>query len=167
MQIEQAELELETDEVIQKEALAIAQWVAPVTVDPNVTARAGSGAPVAPCPTLMSQNVREELAREQTHLGARAGFFTAAVLVKYGIVILKRLIERFARRRDHGIYATIVEEVLRELYVDSLGALAWTLMKNDTHDAFGADAQVFGGTAFVAQDSGVSEERREEEGRQT
>jgi hypothetical protein len=85
MQIEQAELELETDEVIQKEALAIAEWVAPEAADPNVTARAGSGAPVALRPTLMSQNVREELAREQLQPGAKAGFFTAVVLVKHGI----------------------------------------------------------------------------------
>jgi hypothetical protein len=35
--------------------------------------------------------------------------------------------------------------------LDSIGALAWVLMKNDTRDAFGADAQIFGGTAFLAE----------------
>ena len=151
MQIDQVETELETDEVLQIESSAIAEWVAPVSTDPNVIARAGSGVPVAPRPTLMSQKVRDELAKEQSKPGARAGLFTAAVLVKHAIVILKRVIERFAHRRDHGLYTTIVEEVLRELYFDSLGALAWVLMKNDTRDAFGSDVQVFGGTAFLAE----------------
>ncbi|MEN3370744.1 MAG: hypothetical protein V7609_2887 [Verrucomicrobiota bacterium] len=150
-QVEQAELELETDAVLLEESRAIAEWTAPTVADASTTARAGTGAATAPRPTLMSTSVRNELAQEQAKTGARAGLFTVVALAKHGIMILKRVIERFAGRRDHGLYVTIVEEVLRELYLDSIGALAWTLMKNDTRDAFGADAQLFGGTAFLAE----------------
>jgi len=147
-QIEQAELELETDEIIQKESIAIAEWVAPAVEHPDLADRAGSYR-VEPRPTLMSQNVRDELAQAETARGARG--VSMFLLVKHGLIILKRVIERFARARDHGIYATVVEEILRELYLDSVGTSVWTLMKNDTHQAFGEDAEVFGGTAFGAE----------------
>ncbi len=151
MQVDQAQVELETDEVLQRETRAIAEWTAPSVADPSMTARAGTGPATAPRPTLMSPGVQKELAQEQSKPGARAGFFTAVALAKHGIMILKRVIERFAGRRGHTLYVTIVEEVLRELYVDSIGALAWTLMKNDTRAAFGTDAQLFGGTAFLGE----------------
>ena len=35
-------------------------------------------------------------------------------LVRAGKVLV-RVIDRFVRKRDHGLYTTVVEEVLREL----------------------------------------------------
>lgn len=63
-----------------------------------------------------------------------------------------RVIRRYSKGRDHGLYTTVVEEVLRDLYVGKLGAeLFWNQMKRDTLDAFGDDDQVYGGTAFLSQ----------------
>jgi len=151
LQAEQAEIELQTDEVLQTESRAIAETAGLPAPDGHGTTRGAMGAPLAPRPTLMSPKVQEELAQEQSKPGAKSGFFAAITLAKHGVVILSRVIRRYSGRRDHGLYTTIVEEILRELYLDSIGALAWVLMKNDTRDAFGADAQIFGGTAFLAE----------------
>jgi hypothetical protein len=97
----------------------------------------------------MSAAVLQELAAEQPAVGARPGIITFVTLAVRGVRALRRVIHRFSGGRDHGLYTTTVEELLRELYFDSLGALAWTLMKNDTLDAFGPDPTVHGGTAFV------------------
>jgi hypothetical protein len=151
MQVEQAQIELETDEVLQEESRAISKSAAPDAVDSDGTARAGIGRAVEPRATLMSAHVQKELAGEGVVDGERVGLLTAVTLAKHGIVILSRVIKRYAGKRDHGLYTTVVEEILRELYLDSIGALAWVLMKNDTRDAFGADAQIFGGTAFLKE----------------
>ncbi len=147
-QIEQAEAELETDEILQEESQAIVATVVPPAVASATRARAG-GAPVTPKPSLMSKNVKQELAAEVTGPDARAGILTFLTLAKHGIVILKNVIVRFAKGRAHGIYTTIVEEVLRDLYLDSVGAIAWETMKGDTVGAFKEDPQVYGGTAFL------------------
>jgi hypothetical protein len=149
-QIDQATVELETDEIIQAESRALAVSVAPPAMGADVRARSASGGAVTPRRTLMSKSVLDELAQEQHAPGARiGGLMTFTTLVIRGVIVLKRLIGRFAERRDHGLYTTIVEEILRELYIDSIGALAWAMMKKDTLDAFGTDPQVYGGTAFL------------------
>ncbi len=73
---------------------------------------------------------------------------TALVAVRVG----RRVISRFIKQRDHGWYTTIVEELLRELYVDSIGStFFWKQMKKDTADAFGGDPLQQGGSAFLDQ----------------
>ncbi len=73
---------------------------------------------------------------------------TALVAARVG----RRVISRFINQRDHGWYTTIVEELLRELYVDSIGStFFWNQMKKDTADAFGGDPLQHGGTAFLDQ----------------
>lgn len=43
--------------------------------------------------------------------------------------IAYRVIHRHLRQRDHGFYPTVVEELLRELYLADLGAWIWGSMK--------------------------------------
>lgn len=43
--------------------------------------------------------------------------------------IVSRIIMRYARKRDHGFKATLIEEILRELYFDKLGELIWNGIK--------------------------------------
>lgn len=43
--------------------------------------------------------------------------------------IAYRVIRRHVRGRDHGFYPTVVEELLRELYLANLGAWVWDQMK--------------------------------------
>ena len=65
--------------------------------------------------------------------------------------IVIRVIRRFRKGRAHGPYVTLVEEVLRELYIDKIGRLGWwDLMKGDTADAFRSGNE-FGGTVFLAE----------------
>ncbi len=63
--------------------------------------------------------------------------------------IVLRVRRRLRTGRDHGKYVTIVEEVLRELYVDKIGRAGWwDRMKGDTADAF-RPGEEYGGTALL------------------
>lgn len=96
--------------------------------------------------TLMSPNALDNLV-ERPEPAAR-GFVTTAKVVKALVVIAAQVIRRFANGRDHGFHATLVEEILRELYIANVGGLVWKLMKDDTADAFAPDPAA-GGTAFL------------------
>lgn len=78
------------------------------------------------------------------------GFISTAALLRKVVAIASRVIRRFVQGRDHGFHATIVEEILRGLYLANAGELVWSQMKKDTADAFQNDPTVFGGTAFLA-----------------
>lgn len=64
--------------------------------------------------------------------GAQAGVF---ILERAGRVAV-RVIKRFRDKRDHGFYATVVEELVREFYGDLIGAAIWGFMKTDAEDHF-------------------------------
>lgn len=56
------------------------------------------------------------------------------------VALVRAVVGRMRTGRDHGLYATVVEEVLRRFYIDQLGrTLLWDRMKQDTADAFAAD----------------------------
>lgn len=74
------------------------------------------------------------------------GWFRSAKMVARIVVAVVR---RMAAGRGHGLYVTIVEEVLRALYLDKLGTLIWNQMKKDTADAF-LPGENHGGTALLA-----------------
>jgi hypothetical protein len=50
-------------------------------------------------------------------------------IAKMLAAIAYRVIRRHLHRRDHGFYPTVVEELLRELYLADLGAWIWGSMK--------------------------------------
>jgi hypothetical protein len=60
----------------------------------------------------------------------------AAFLLKHAGLIAFRCFKRFRTHRDHGIHATVVEEVCRELYGDLVGASIWGMMVTDAGDHF-------------------------------
>ena len=65
--------------------------------------------------------------------------------------IVLRVMARVHAGRDHGKYVTLVEEVLRELYIGKVGRTVWwDRMKGDTADAFKAGSE-YGGTVFLAE----------------
>ena len=66
-------------------------------------------------------------------------------------MIAVRVIKRFVTKRDHGLHATIVEEILREFYLANIGGKIWGAMKQDTADSFGPDPKLFGGTALLTE----------------
>jgi hypothetical protein len=76
-------------------------------------------------------------------------------VARRGVKVLAAVLKRFASGRDHGVYTTVVEELLRGLYLANAGHLVWSQMKQDTRDAFGDDPQRHGGTAFVQRLAGM------------
>ena len=61
-------------------------------------------------------------------------------LAKHGAKIGLRVIRRYRAGRDHGLHATVVEEVIRELYGDLIGSIVWGMMKQDAEDHFATGA---------------------------
>ncbi len=71
--------------------------------------------------------------------GERAFFGTAEVvaqLVQHGSAIALRVLKRFTTGRHHGLYCTVLEETLRELYGDRIGIAVWGFIKQDAADHF-------------------------------
>ena len=71
---------------------------------------------------------------------AKVSLFVANVV----IACIRRLITG----RAHGVYPTLVEEILRAVYGDKIGAIVWNSMKKDTKDAFNVDDEA-GGFALL------------------
>ena len=82
----------------------------------------------------------EVMTQVPTTSEGRAGFSVVAIanfLIKHAAAIVIHVIQRFRNKRDHGLYATVVEELAREMYGDLLGATIWGMMKQDAADHFG------------------------------
>ncbi len=100
--------------------------------------------------TLMSPSVLADVQRERTQgTESTRGFILSPRLIKGAVLVVARTISRFASKRDHGVHATVVEEIFREFYVSAVGQELWGLMKKDTADAFQPNEAIFGGTAFL------------------
>lgn len=70
--------------------------------------------------------------------GARGIVSTAVFLLEHAGQAAFRCFKRFRSGRDHGLHATIVEEVCREFYGDLVGAKVWGMMVQDAADHFGS-----------------------------
>jgi hypothetical protein len=126
---------------------------------PQLGARAPTS-PVQPKDSLLSQDIKDELRRD-ARPGAR-GFFSTATIIKHAIRVLARVIKRYVQGRDHGLYATSVEEIGRELYIDKIGGLIWSAMKDDTMGAFHANDsdESHGGTVLLEEIAQLLAQRR-------
>lgn len=88
--------------------------------------------------TLMSPDVVDEIKVDVANAQAQGsrGVLTTATLLYRAGKILVRVIQRFRNQRDHGIYPTVVEEILREFYVANIGTAVWEDIKSETSDTF-------------------------------
>lgn len=99
----------------------------------------------------------EIASREFSKTSATRGLVELVQVARFLVKVLRAVLARRAARRDHGLYATCVEEAVRAFKVASSGAnewgkaLQWNRMKQDTEDAFGPDPNVHAGTAFLAR----------------
>ena len=146
----------QTDELTEDEAAQVRQLILKdlklenaveeianaVKEDSAATMKSASAAGSAT--TLMDPELVEEIVPTQKD-GAR-GVISMAMLAKHVVVITASSIRRLATRRDHGVYPTIVEEILRELYVRAAGKFLWDHMKKAVDEAFGAGASRVGRT---------------------
>jgi hypothetical protein len=102
--------------------------------------------------TLMSPEIVDEIRKDVDAAqaeGSRGVLSTAALLVRAG-KILVRAIDRFRTHRDHGIYPTVVEEILREFYVANIGTAIWEAIKAETSETFiETPGQNRGGVCFL------------------
>ena len=88
----------------------------------------------------LRSDVRAELEAAPRTAEGRGLLASAALLrrlVRHGVDIAVRVIGRLRSGRGHGVHATIVEELIRELYGDLVGASVWGMMKKDAYDHFG------------------------------
>jgi len=83
----------------------------------------------------MDEDIREEALEEDRKPGGKA-ILSGAVLAEHAVKIAARIIKRYFKHRDHGLHTSIVEEILRELYVDLIGTEIWQFMKQDSSDTF-------------------------------
>lgn len=58
------------------------------------------------------------------------GVISFATFIGHAVKIAFRSIKRFMNKRDHGLFPTVVEEILREFYIAELGAWVWKAMKD-------------------------------------
>lgn len=76
-----------------------------------------------------------EINEESEGIGVR-GFISGITLARKLAVIGLRSLRRFISGRDHGFYPTIVEELLREIYIDKVGSFIWGQMKQKAEMMF-------------------------------
>ncbi|WP_424852491.1 hypothetical protein [Streptomyces sp. SAI-170] len=69
--------------------------------------------------------------------GERSVLALTGLAAKCGRVLM-RVIQRFRAETDHWVYPTVVEELLRALYVAKAGGVLWSAMKRETLDTFDA-----------------------------
>ncbi|MGF6201729.1 hypothetical protein [Pseudomonas laurylsulfatiphila] len=126
---------LAADRVFRSELLSIAHSNGPDTQ--ALTQKGAAAHSRKSTKTLMSPEIIEEIVEEvgQGKLQAKGLSLSVGIVKKVG-KILWRVIDRYKRGRDHGLYTTVLEEVLRELYIANVGAVIWDMMKKDTEDTF-------------------------------
>lgn len=143
----QLELDLQVDAELLLEVRSISNGMrTPADIQADEQSR--GAAPVrASSHTLMDPAAIGTLV-DRPDPGAR-GVVSVLKVAKAVVMIAARVIARMVRNRDHGLHATIVEEILREFYLANAGGAIWELMKQDTADCFKNDPDVFGGTCFL------------------
>lgn len=140
----QFEEKLKDDPVFEMAAADISGSLTPA----NASQPVSRGATVrGSTKTLMSPEVLDEFTT--TEEGSK-GLFSTALLVARCSMVLAKVINRFAKDRDHGFFLTIVEEILRAFYLGNAGRFVWDSIKQDTIDGFGV-APDCGGSLFLAE----------------
>jgi hypothetical protein len=113
----------------------------------GTTTKSG-GPPAVTVRALVDEKALDQMFLPRTSGNTRAGlvwFKVAKFVAKVVIAVVKRHWDK----RDHGIYTTIVEEVLRAAYLAKVGEVVWRTMKKDTADAFDTVADSVGTALFA------------------
>ncbi|MFE6164793.1 hypothetical protein ACFQ7F_38450 [Streptomyces sp. NPDC056486] len=138
-----AELAERTREIVN----SVAPPDTPQTNEPAAAAREVIGGRAAAV-TLMSPDVVADLAA-RAGTGERA-LVSTALMVRKTVRVVAAVVGRFRQRNDHGLYPTVIEEILREFYLANVGAAIWDAMKRQTLDTFAAaDDEVRAGRYFL------------------
>ncbi len=133
---ERFEDELAQDSDFQEEIQAIVDGAQPEAEKKTTTAKGIIASHRRSSKTLMSPDVVDKLVTDTAENKGKGILPTSIELALRAGKILARIIKRHIDKRDHGVYATVVEEVLREFYFANIGAFVWERMKKDTADTF-------------------------------
>lgn len=79
------------------------------------------------------------------------GIIDTAKLIKGLANIAFRTINRFMAKRDHDFYPTIIEELMRELYIADLGAWIWNNMKEKSNEMWQDNSGLSGINQFAGR----------------
>ncbi|MFG2651811.1 hypothetical protein [Streptomyces sp. NPDC048436] len=140
-----AELAERTREIVN--SVLPEAWPQPRGTEPAAAARDVNGGRAAAA-TLMSPDVVAALA-DRAGGGERA-LVSTTLLVRKTVRVVAAVVGRYRRRNDHGLYPTVVEEILREFYAANVGAAIWGAMKRQTAETFTApDDEVRAGRYFL------------------
>jgi len=158
-------LAIKNDEQIQHEAVAIARTSN--AVDALMPTMTVSGALQLSPRTYMSPEVVSAVRGAYAQANRRnlgtaesldalpfdvGGAIQAAwAIAKAAVPVLINCVKRRVAQRDHGLTCTIVEEVLRALYLANTGSSIWEEMKRETEKAFCPDSAKYGGTAVIEE----------------
>jgi hypothetical protein len=156
---------VQSDPLVQNEAVAIARSSQDINsaLAEGVTTEAMKLSPLTMLSPEVVSSVRGAFLQANPTLDTSAqslesfpftlgGALQAAyAIAKAAVPIILNTIKRFAKGRDHGLQCTVVEEILRALYLANFGSAIWEEMKKETEDAFGSDSTKFGGTAVIEE----------------
>jgi hypothetical protein len=100
----------------------------------------------------INPQLRAELdeARSKAADGEKA-LVSQTTLILAAVRILKRVLQRLSNDSHHGIYTTVVEEVVREIKGDLIGGTLWKHMKKDTADSFDGSGDEYGGSSLLSE----------------
>ena len=107
---------------------------------PETTDSGSRGAVVrrqASAASLIDPGALDEIDPGAAEAGER-GVISTLAAAKKAAAVLVRVVRRFRNHDDHGLYPTVVEELLREFYLANAGGAVWAAMKKETLDTFGA-----------------------------
>lgn len=78
--------------------------------------------------TSLSPEIVDHLVEDAAQKAGK-GILSSAWLIKQAGEILVQVIDQFIAKRDHGVYCTVVEAVLRNLYATTVGITEWHQLK--------------------------------------
>lgn len=92
-----------------------------------------------------------KLTTETNEFAQSRGVLSVGLFVKHLAKITYRVIKRFYQKRDHNFYPTVIEELLRELYISELGAWVWSNMKVKSEDMWRSNSGKKGNHRFAGR----------------
>ncbi|MFE0100782.1 hypothetical protein [Streptomyces sp. NPDC059009] len=139
-----AELDADTELALRNREIVNSAYQDPASTAPEgppeqAAARGVTGGRAAAA-TLMSPATVEELTVATVAADVERAVVTSALLVRKAVRVVGAVVGRFRAHSDHGLYPTVVEEILREFYVANVGAAIWDAMKQQTAATFAAPA---------------------------
>lgn len=138
---DELEAELAADTTLEEAALDVEAALA--QRHPRAARSRADGSPEAGLAALsrLDPHIRAELDGEVGVAATRSliGGEVFRRLIRHGVNVGRRVFARYRTGRDHGLHATIAEEIARELYGDLIGSLVWGMMKGDARDHFAVD----------------------------